>query len=363
MAKKFFLLLIGLLLIMMKSPAYDNKTELEPFEIGLLGDLPYQLSDPKVGDIHWQRLMWSMGAEKLGFVVHVGDIKSSNQRCDDDYLEYIRDEFQCFPHPWFYTPGDNEWTDCNKAKAGGYDPMNRLDKIRQLFTQGEVSFGKHALPLARQENFPENTRWEYRNIVFATLHVVGSDNGLKKQPQDSEETWLVRQREFKSRNAANLAWLKAAFARAAELDSPGMMLFMQANPEILDFNAWSEDDVSSRIAHQIRAHFIEVKTTAFANPEAASPGFRDTVKLLRELTIAFSRPVVLVHGDSHYFRIDKPMRDEKDQLVEHFTRVEVFGAQDVHWVRAVVDFSDPQLFRFTPEIVNANRAPHALNKQ
>jgi hypothetical protein len=28
--------------------------------------------------------------------------------------------------------------------------------------------------------------------------------------------------------------------------------------------------------------------------------------LLREETVAFRKPVVLVHGDSHYFRIDKP---------------------------------------------------------
>jgi hypothetical protein len=32
---------------------------------------------------------------------------------------------------------------------------------------------------------------------------------------------------------------------------------------------------------------------------------------LRDETIAFRRPVAAVHGDSHYFRIDKPLLDAR----------------------------------------------------
>jgi hypothetical protein len=68
--------------------------------------------------------------------------------------------------------------------------------------------------------------------------------------------------------------------------------------------------------------------------------------------ISFDGPVVLVHGDSHTFRIDKPVISETRPL--NFTRVETFGSPDVHWVRATVDPRDEEVFSFEPEIVEEN---------
>lgn len=56
------------------------------------------------------------------------------------------------------------------------------------------------------------------------------------------------------------------------------------------------------------------------------------------------RPVVLVYGDSHTCRIDKPKISEQRLL--NFTRVETFGSPDAHWVRASVDTRDPEVFTF-----------------
>lgn len=66
----------------------------------------------------------------------------------------------------------------------------------------------------------------------------------------------------------------------------------------------------------------------------------------------FAGQVVLVHGDTHYFKIDKPLIDQA-HLVENFTRVETFGSPNVHWTKATVDPHDPNLFRFSPMIVPA----------
>lgn len=65
-------------------------------------------------------------------------------------------------------------------------------------------------------------------------------------------------------------------------------------------------------------------------------------------------PVVLVHCDSHTFRIEKPRIS--DQRLLNFTRVETFGSPDVHWVRASVDTRDPEVFTSQPEIVEKNLA-------
>ena len=72
---------------------------------------------------------------------------------------------------------------------------------------------------------------------------------------------------------------------------------------------------------------------------------------------SYEKPVAFLHGDTHRFRIDQPLYSEKVQRpFENFTRVETFGDPDTHWVRVTVNPTDPQLFRFNPEIVSENVA-------
>ncbi len=294
----------------------------KPFEIGLMGDLPYHTPLP-----NWQALLQDLDDAPLDFVLHVGDIKASNQLCSDDYFQRIQKDFQASKHPLFYTPGDNEWTDCQRHGSGRYDPHERLAKIRELFAQGDQSFGQRKLPVQRQsQDYPENLRWQHQGVTFAALHLVGSHNNFIRQNEDDDALWAARQAEYQARQAANLIWLKQAFEYAEQQHSAALMLFMQANP------------------------LFETRRADIDN------GFRDFLRVLEDASIAFRKPVVLVHGDSHYFRIDKPLRNRKSgQLVENFTRVEVFGDRDVHWVKARVDVSQPQVFFFQVEIVDANR--------
>jgi hypothetical protein len=95
---------------------------------------------------------------------------------------------------------------------------------------------------------------------------------------------------------------------------------------------------------------------ALPNPTTA---FGDYVRALAEELEAFDRPVAYLHGDTHLFRIDKPLHSAKSgRLFENFTRVETFGWPDTHWVRTVVDPSDPALFKFSAEIVPDNVVNH-----
>ena len=70
---------------------------------------------------------------------------------------------------------------------------------------------------------------------------------------------------------------------------------------------------------------------------------------------------MLVHGDSHYFRIDKPFLDSQGRRLENFTRLETFGDHqenndnDVHWVKALIDPQSRDVFAFQEQIVPANR--------
>jgi len=88
-------------------------------------------------------------------------------------------------------------------------------------------------------------------------------------------------------------------------------------------------------------------------------GFNRMLDLLESETIAFGKPVVLVHGDSHYFRIDQPLLGKRTRRrLENFTRVETFGNPDVHWLRVSVDWLDPNLFQFHPQYVRKNLLQH-----
>jgi hypothetical protein len=80
---------------------------------------------------------------------------------------------------------------------------------------------------------------------------------------------------------------------------------------------------------------------------------------LEQETVAFGKPVVYVHGDTHIFRVDKPLFGSTSRRsIENFTRVATFGYPDTHWVRAVVDPQDPHVLSFRQEIVKENLVNH-----
>ena len=74
--------------------------------------------------------------------------------------------------------------------------------------------------------------------------------------------------------------------------------------------------------------------------------------VLREQSLAFGKPVVLAVGDTHIFRVDKPLYSEQNQLIQNFTRVEVFGNPLVHWVNVLVESEELWVFSFRQQLVN-----------
>ncbi|HEY0581245.1 MAG TPA: hypothetical protein VGE94_03625, partial [Chloroflexota bacterium] len=152
--------------------------------------------------------------------------------------------------------------------------------------------------------------------------------------------------EYAARNAANIAWLQQTFARARANESSAVMLIAQANP------GFDATDGS-------RAPLRDPRT--LVETDGQPDGYHDFLVALRSAVIDFRRPVVYVHGDSHYFRIDKPLLDSQGRRLENFTRLETFGDNqangnnDVNWVKVLVDPSSRDVFAFQPQIVPRNR--------
>ena len=76
----------------------------------------------------------------------------------------------------------------------------------------------------------------------------------------------------------------------------------------------------------------------------ATDGYAQFRQELLAHTLAFGKPVILVHGDTHRYRVDHPLVDPATQKpVENFTRIESFGSPSVDWIRVSVDPADPKL--------------------
>ena len=81
------------------------------FEIGLIGDIPYNALQEE----QTARLFRELDSEKLAFITHDGDIKSGSSACTDDVYEREFRRFESSDNPLVYTPGDNEWTDASRS--------------------------------------------------------------------------------------------------------------------------------------------------------------------------------------------------------------------------------------------------------
>jgi hypothetical protein len=101
-----------------------------PFTFAVIGDIPYGAQ--QVADFP-RRVDQTNSDPTVTLVNHLGDITSGSTVCSDAYFEQIRTDVDRFEDPLVYTPGDNEWTDCHRPNNGGYNPLERLAAIRQVF--------------------------------------------------------------------------------------------------------------------------------------------------------------------------------------------------------------------------------------
>lgn len=187
------------------------------FSFALIGDSPYGVA-PGSYYPPFDALTHDINADhKLRWVLHAGDIKSGSTPCSDAMFTDRLNRFNAFDKPFILTPGDNDWTDCHRAKAGSYAPLERLAALRQVFfAQPGTTLGEHPMHVDSQamepgfEEFPEHTRWVQQNVVFATLHIVGSQNGLAPFAGRS----AADDAEVARRTHAALGWLDDTFALA-----------------------------------------------------------------------------------------------------------------------------------------------------
>ena len=285
----------------------------DAFSFALFGDAPYSEQEEDA----FARVIEAVNAAPLAFAVHIGDFKSGASACSDALFADRAARFAAIHHPFVYVPGDNEWTDCHRPAAGGYDPVERLARLREMFFGEATSAGARGLAFQRQSEdprhapFSENLRFRVGPVLFVTMNVPGSNNNLGRTP--------AMDAEFARRSEANAAWLRESFALAAREQSSGVAVLFHADPS---FEA--------------------------AGTTRQPSGFRAFTALLAREAARFGKPVLVVHGDSHMHRIDRPLRDAAGAPLANVLRVESFGSPRVGWLRIAVDPGAPALFSATP---------------
>jgi hypothetical protein len=270
------------------------------FAFAAFGDVPYTAAE----ELQLVSMIGEMNHERLAFIVHVGDFKSSQMECSDELFLQRRDWFGLSHHPFVYIPGDNEWLDCPRAFWAPREPVERLRKLREVFFAGDSALGQRPLAVERQvrRGFPEHLRWTMNDVLFVTLNVPGPSNNAR-MPQESQP-----------RTAAVIEWMREAFTIARERKLPALVIGVQAN-------LWS-----------------------------GNRAYEPIIAVLAEEAQRYRGEVLVVHGDTHWYRFDRPLIDRRfGAKVDNVTRLEVFGSPFVNWVYVTVTIENGRArFSATP---------------
>ena len=174
-----------------------------PFTMAVYGDAPYGTVQGDNAELDaTPAFIDSINADPdVELVLHVGDIHSGKQFCTQAYDQSIFGLWTAFKDPLVYTPGDNEWTDCNKAGEGAApttrrpdrsttcstragnpvdyangDPIANLDLIRSIFfAKPGVTLGSGTLKVLSQARaydrqhpadaqYVENVMWQQHGV-------------------------------------------------------------------------------------------------------------------------------------------------------------------------------------------------------
>jgi hypothetical protein len=309
------------------------------FSFGLWGDMPYARNNdgPKI-----PALIRSINESDIAFSINNGDIKDGSSKCTDDVFDAAKLMFNSIRQPVVYVPGDNEWTDCHRLNNGGYDNLERLDYLRRTMFASSESFGQRTLKFTQQGppggKYSENTLFQHEGILFVGLNVPGSNNNKvldekdchnrsARKPADCEND----NAEYLERDARNIAWLAEAFEIARRQNIMGLVLVLQGDP---GFDLPETEEINERKAPAVSGY------TAFLEAVA------------RE-TRAFPGQVLFVHGDTHFFKIDKPLLSPSE-MIQNFTRLQTFGSPHIHWIKVTVDRTKRELFVISPVFVSGN---------
>src|SRR5947199_3029480 len=100
------------------------------YAIGLWGDMPYSAVQAQTGV---PNLLADMNNSDIQFSVNDGDLKAGNgttgsppsSNCTNELYAQALGWLNSLERPAMFTPGDNDWTDCDRPSNGGFNSLER----------------------------------------------------------------------------------------------------------------------------------------------------------------------------------------------------------------------------------------------
>ncbi|WP_213296128.1 hypothetical protein [Paraburkholderia sacchari] len=287
-----------------------------------------------------QRLIDAIGRDpQISFTVYDGNLKGPRETCTDRLYDRRRALLDASRAPLVFVPGQRDWSTCGSAGAGGYDPVERLDFLRQNFFTDTHSLGQSPLTLTRESEvsrfrpYRENTRWQLGDTVFIALNAPDGNNHFLNAGG--------RNGEFEDRVIANGFWLEHAAEFARRRNARAIVIFMQGNA------------MPEQYEHQDRFAWLRFRHTP-------RDGYTELRRSLTKLAETFRGPVILVHPETaklaHGFTIDQPLHNEKGIRIANVTRI-AFSLHDplTQWLQV-----DADMARRTPLRVSVHEVPKHL---
>jgi hypothetical protein len=294
-----------------------------------------------------RRMLDAIGRDgSIAFIVYDGNFKGSAEPCRDSIYQARHDLLDASRTPLVLLLGQHDWADCGLAHTGAYDPVERLDFVRQLFYADASSLGQSPLTLSRESDvarfrpFREIVRWQAQGIAFIGLNVPSPNNHYL--------TAGGRNAEFEDRAVATTFWLEHAAETARRSEMRALVILLQADP---DFSRYER-----------RERFAWLR---FSRSNQPRDGFLELKRSLVKAAEIFRGPVIVIHGidapEPTGFHIDQPLRNDKGLIVTNLTRVAIaFRKPQSQWLEVQSDAQWHPPFRLRVRDVKDTRARDSI---
>ncbi|HYD58897.1 MAG TPA: hypothetical protein VEC35_00985 [Noviherbaspirillum sp.] len=234
-------------------------TEPAEFSFGVIAQSPRQPTDEAV----LREILEDADADNLAFVT-VNGVKPAREPCTDKAYQRSKALLDEARNGVIVSFSATDWANC-PPESGRSSAIGRLNKLRDLFFLDDFSLGASKIPVVRQSTiakfrgFPENSRWQIGEVMFATLNIPSNNNNYVVD--------AGRNSEFEDRLIANRDWLNRVFTFAQREKAAGIVLFCDGSP-----------------------------MAASRPPASQRDGYAETRKLLAGLAEKFPGRVLIVSG-------------------------------------------------------------------
>lgn len=250
-------------------------------------------------------------ADSLAFVVIQG-IKAPQDACNDKVYMRQKSVLDGAHNGVIVSLSATDWARC-PPESGKSSAVGRLGRLRDLFFFDDFSLGASRIPVIRQSTiakfrgFPENSRWQIGDVMFATLNLPSNNNNYVVD--------AGRNSEFEDRLIANRDWLNRVFSFAHREKVAGIVLFSDSNPFAQGRMSGGQRD-----------------------------GFIETRKLVSSLAGKFQGKVLVVHG--------QPSPASRAGAIAWNGNIGEIGAQ-AGWIKVNVNTIQNRVFSVEPHVAQA----------